>query len=62
MPDDQRPLRSAWPERGLTLAKLLVELVVRVDDERLLESFEGMALGLEDFHGDGVGVQLILRA
>jgi hypothetical protein len=36
---------------GLTLAEFLVELVVRVDDERLLESLEGMALRLEYFHG-----------
>lgn len=37
-------------EGGLTLAKFLVELVVRVDDERLLEGLEGLALGLEYFH------------
>ena len=37
-------------ERGLTLAEFFVELVVRVDDERLLESLEGLALGLEYFH------------
>jgi hypothetical protein len=38
-------------ERGFTLAKFLVELVVRVDDKCLLESLEGVALGLEYFHG-----------
>ncbi len=37
-------------ERGVTLAEFLVKLVVRVDDERLLESLEGLALGLEYFH------------
>jgi hypothetical protein len=37
-------------KKGLTLAKFLVELIVRVDDERLLESLEGMAFGLEYFH------------
>ena len=41
-------------EGGLTLAEFLVELVVRVDDERLLESLESLALGLEYFH-DGSG-------
>ena len=33
-----------------------MELVVRVDDEGLLESLEGLALGLEDFH-NGIGAQ-----
>ena len=37
-------------ERGLTLAEFFVELVVRVDNEGLLESLEGLALGLEYFH------------
>lgn len=50
---DSSTIRNAvigMGQRGLTLAKFLVELVVRVDDERLLESLEGLALGFEYFH------------
>jgi len=47
-------------EGGLTLAEFLVELVIRVDDERLLESLEGLALGLEYFHdGSGCTVSIV---
>jgi len=44
----------------LTLAEFLVELVVRVDGERLLESLEGVALRVEYLH-DGTGARVGVR-